>query len=197
MKKLDEDKRFELVAVNPGYVQGPFLSRASGQASKGFFTYFLNGKMPAVPDVSLAMVDVRDVVAAHIAALKKPEAVGNRYVLVADTVNMREAARMISNEFKPQGYKISTMNLPKIGMWVAKFFSDEAKDLYGVWGKNLKYSKEKMVGELQVTPRSIKETIIDTCYSLVHLGEVKKTPGYLGHPDHREAESADKPPESS
>ena len=185
MKKLDEDKRFELVAVNPGYVQGPFLSRASGGASKEFCLNFLNGKMPAVPDIFLALVDVRDVVAAHIAALKKPEAVGNRYVLVADTVNVREVARMISNEFKPQGYKISTMNLPKIGMWVAKFFSAGAKEMYDLWGKNLKFSHEKMVGELGVTPRSIKETIIDTCYNLIEIGEVRKTPGYLGHPSTR------------
>ena len=33
VKKLEEDKRFELVVVNPCYVQGPMFSTASGAAS--------------------------------------------------------------------------------------------------------------------------------------------------------------------
>ena len=185
VKKLDEDKRFELVVVNPGYVQGPLLSRATGQGSKEFTLMYFDGSMSAIANIFSPLVDVRDVVAAHIAALEKPEAAGNRYVLVADTLNMREVARIISEEFKPQGYKIPTVHFPKIAAWIAKFFSGEFEFVYSIWGKNVRYSREKMVGELEITPRSLKETIIDTCYSLIEMGEVEKTPGYLGHPSTR------------
>ena len=42
-----------------------------------------------------------------------------------------------------------------------------------------------MITELGVHPRPVEESIIDMCYSLIDLGLVKKTPGYLGHPSKR------------
>lgn len=81
VKKLDESKRFELTVVNPAYVQGPLLSASSGEGSKEVCEQILNNKTPAVPDVNFAVVDVRDVAAAHVAAMEKSEAAGNRYIL--------------------------------------------------------------------------------------------------------------------
>ena len=56
------------------------------------------------------------------------------------------------------------------------------KELYSSLGKNIEYSNERMVSELGIQPRSVEESIIDMCYSLIDLGIAKKTPGYLGHP---------------
>ena len=42
-----------------------------------------------------------------------------------------------------------------------------------------------MINGLGVQPRPVEESIIDLCYSLVELGIVKKTHGYLGHPSTR------------
>jgi nucleoside-diphosphate-sugar epimerase len=70
IKKLDDGKRFELAVVNPAYVQGPLLSASSGsgEGSKEFCDRLLSKKMPALPDLSFPIVDVRDVAASHIAA---------------------------------------------------------------------------------------------------------------------------------
>lgn len=180
MEKLSEDKRFELVVVNPGYVQGPLLSAASGGGTQYLCSSILSGKLAAIPNISLSLIDVRDVVTAHKVAMEKPEAARQRHLLVANTVMLKEVAQIVKEEFKPQGYRISTLPLPKIGMWVAKFFDGGAKNSYSQLGITLYYSKEKMEGELGVRPHSIRDTIIDTCYSLVELGIVKKTPHYRG-----------------
>ena len=185
VKNLEEGKQFELAVVNPGYVQGPLLSASSGEGSKEFCQRLLNNKMPGIPDVTIAVVDVRDVAAAHIAAMEKSEAAGNRYLLSSRTINFREYGVIIGNEFRPQGYKIPSRNLPKMVMWLGKFFDSGLKQIYSSVGKHVQVSNERMVNELGIQPRPVEESIIDACYSLIDLGLAKKTPGYLGHPSTR------------
>ena len=185
VKNLDESKRFELAVVNPAYVQGPLLSASSGEGSKEVCERILGGKMPAIPDTSFVVIDVRDVAAAHIAAMKKSEAAGNRYILANKILHMREFADIIRNEFGPQGYKIASKNMPKPLVWVGKLFIPSLKDVYRALGKTIQYNNERMINDLGIEPRPAEESLIDLCYSLVKLGLVKKTSGYLGHPSTR------------
>ena len=185
VKKLDETKRFELTVVNPAYVQGPLLSASSGEGSQEFCLRLLNGSLPALPDFSTSVIDVRDVAAAHIAAMEKSNASGKRYLLSNRIVHLKEYSQIIGNEFRPQGYKITSKDLPKAVVWVGKFFSAAMKEIYNSLGKNIHYSNERMVSELGIQPRPVEESIIDTCYSLIDHGIAKKTPGYLGHPSNR------------
>lgn len=184
VKTLEEDKQFELVVLNPGYVQGPLISAASGEGSKALCVGLL-GKNPGLLDMYFPIVDVRDVVAGHIAAFEKPEAAGNRYALVTKTLSMKELAQIVAEEFKPQGYSVPSMSLPKFVAWVGKFFDPGVKNTYPFIGKVARYNNEKMVRELGITPRPMKDTIVDTCYSLIELGVVRKTPRYLGPPSTR------------
>ena len=170
------------LVVNPSYVQGPLLSASSGEVSQEFCLRLLNNFLPALPDFSFDVVDVRDVAAAHIAAMENSNVSGNRYILSNRTVHLREYSQIIGNEFRPQGYKITSRNMPKIVIWVGKFFDATIKELYYSLGKNIQFSNERMVSELGIQPRPVEESIIDTCYSLIDLGLVKKTSGYLGHP---------------
>ena len=185
VKELDESKRFELTVVNPAYVQGPLLSASSGEGSKEVCDHLLGNKMPALPDTNFVIVDVRDVAAAHIVAMEKSEAAGNRYILANKMLHMREIAQIIGNEFRPQGYKVPSKNMPKPLVWVGKLFIPSLRAVYATLGKTVQYSNERMVNDLGIQPRPVKESIIDMCYSLVELELAKKTPGYLGHPSTR------------
>ena len=78
--------------------------------------------MPGVPNITFSIVDVRDVAAAQLAAMEKPEAAGNRYILSSEVMSFQEIAQTISQEFRPQGYKIPTGVLPKAVVWLGKFF---------------------------------------------------------------------------
>ena len=185
VKELEEGKQFELTVVNPGYVQGPLISAVSGSGSKGLLERLLGNKAAGLPNVTLGLVDVRDVAAAHIAAIEKSEAAGNRYLLVAEAFTFQQIARIVSTEFKPQGYKVPTKVLPKAAIWMGKWLDSGARSVYKAIGKSLKWNNEKMKGELGIEPRPVNETIIDACYNLIDFGIVKKTRGYLGHPSTR------------
>ena len=176
VKKLDDNKHFELAVVNPAYVQGPLLSASSGEASKEFCDRLLNKKMPALPDISFPIVDVRDVAAAHIAAMEKSEAAGNRHILTNRTIHFTEFAKILRDEFQPQGYSIPSEELPK---------SVEIPELKPWLGKVMQYNNERMVKVLGIQPRPVKDSLIDTCYSLIDFGLAEKTVEYLGHPSTR------------
>ena len=176
VKKLSDNKRFELAVVNPAYVQGPLLSASSGEGSKEFCDRLLTKKMPALPDLSFPIIDVRDVADAHIAAMEKTDAAGNRHILINRTVHITEFAKIIRDEFQPQGYTIPSEELPK---------SVEIPELKPMLGKVIQYNNERMVKVLGIQPRPVENSLIDTCYSLIDLGLVERTSGYLGHPSTR------------
>ena len=188
IEKLEEGKKFELVTVQPGLVLGPFLSAASGEAAAGVLDKLLNDKMPAgVPNVSFPIIDVRDVAAAHIAAMENPGAAGNRYILYGKSMWYGEIAELVSREFKPQGYKIPTKPKKFLLNLFSKFDSG-AKVAVKMQGKETQFSNDKMRGELGLEPHPVESAIIDASYSLIEIGVVKKKRGYLGHPDSRPKE---------
>ena len=181
--KLEDDKKFELAVVNPGLVIGPVLSLASSDStSQATVKKILENSIPALVNVNFALVDVRDVALAHIAAMEKQEAAGNRHIIVGNNMWMKEIAEVVSREFQPQGYKIKLWVMPKVGVWFAKFALPLVRLVYPVLGVVSTYSNAKMRNDLGVEPRDIESSILDTCYSLIESGAVPKTGAYRGPP---------------
>ena len=186
VENLEEDKKFELVTCCPGVVMGPPLSPSSGDTSLRGCIMFLNNETPAIPELYTAVIDVRDVAAAQIAAMEKPEAAGNRYLLVHnETYSFKIIADHLREEFGPQGYKVPSKTLPKAVAWFFKFFSSDMKMIYPALGHRLTWSNAKMKAELGIEPRPFKDTMVDMGYSVIEFGLVPKTSGYLGHPSSR------------
>ncbi|KAJ5999297.1 hypothetical protein N7451_007107 [Penicillium sp. IBT 35674x] len=89
-------KRWNLVTINPGLVLGPSLSPTSESGSLSLLDQLLRGQLfLGVPDMWFAIVDVRDVAAAHIQAAQNPDAHG-RYILAhSRTYGFVELSRML------------------------------------------------------------------------------------------------------
>src|SRR5262249_61101172 len=69
----------ELVTINPGLVLGP-LQRKQQNTSMEVVRLLLARKLPAVPRLSFAVADVRDIATAHRLAMGTPETAGTRYI---------------------------------------------------------------------------------------------------------------------
>lgn len=73
--------RWKLVTINPGLVLGPSLSPTSESGSLSLLDQLLRGQLfLGVPDMWFAIVDVREVAAAHIRVAQIPDSHG-RYIL--------------------------------------------------------------------------------------------------------------------
>jgi len=79
-----------VVALNPSSVQGP--PRATGNGA--LVIAFLNGRLRAFVDTWVPIVDVRDVVQAHLLAAERGRP-GERYLLNGDTLRSRDALELL------------------------------------------------------------------------------------------------------
>ena len=180
LKELPEEKRFELAVINPTYVQGPLLSKASGEASASLLQTILGGQLPGVPELNFSLVDVRDVAAAHIVAMEKPEAAGHRHILVAGNMWMKEMALLLQQEFQGQGYRVKTGRLPKFVMWIAGIFDPTARTAAKNIGKVVTYKTDRMQSVLGISPIPLQQTLIEMAHSLIQYGLLERKPGYSG-----------------
>ena len=64
-KTIPEAERFDLVTILPGMIQGPSIIPTEGFSTSNV-KMLMTGMYPALPNVRLPIVDVRDVVFAHV-----------------------------------------------------------------------------------------------------------------------------------
>jgi len=81
----------EVVALNPSSVQGPPRKGGNG----AIIIAYLNGRLRAFVRTHVSVVDVQDVVEAHILAAERGRP-GQRYVLNGATITSEEALRVVS-----------------------------------------------------------------------------------------------------
>ena len=103
----EQHPELELVMINPSLVLGPRLA-AQFSASINLVQMIMAGKYPLVPKVSFAPVDIRDVAAAHIAALTGKRPVGKRFILAGESIWMSELAEHL----KVHSRKASSREMP-------------------------------------------------------------------------------------
>ncbi|XP_076901782.1 phenylacetaldehyde reductase-like [Bidens hawaiensis] len=140
--KFAKENGLELVVINPGYVIGPLLQPTLNLTSKGIISLIKNDK-EVISGGIYRLVDVRDVVAAHILAFENPEANG-RYCTVAKVVPSLEIIKIVDKLY------------PSIGL------SERYKD--GKCDKPLTYNVSRAKAEslgVKFTPLevSIKDTV--------------------------------------
>ena len=163
-----EKPKFDLVAINPFLVIGPSLSGGLNPSTQ-IIADVVNGKYPAVMDLTWGFADVRDVAAAHIAALKKPAAAG-RYLCASGTMHARE----VMAEIRALGYgaKLPRLDLSgPFGIRLSKLISYTQPAGVGSYlrshlGGVMRLDNSKSVRDLGITYRSQKDSLRDTLADL-------------------------------
>lgn len=87
---FEEAKTVEVVAVNPSSVQGP--GRATGTGA--LILDLLRGRLPALIDTRLSIVDIDDCARGHLLAADRGRS-GERYLLNSFTTTMRDAVGLL------------------------------------------------------------------------------------------------------
>ena len=87
-----EETGIEVVCVNPASVQGP--GRATG--STKLLLDYLNGRLKAVVDSTLSLIDIADCTTGHLLAASKGKP-GERYVLSGATLTVREGLALLGS----------------------------------------------------------------------------------------------------
>ncbi|RHY57576.1 hypothetical protein DYB30_010706, partial [Aphanomyces astaci] len=139
---------FDLVAMCPTWILGPMLQPTLNESNKKIYDYMV-GNTPVILNAVKALVDVRDVAMAHIAAFENPQASG-RYLLIGACPTEHEIADAVQQACPsarvPEASADSSPTVP------------------------LLYDCSKAEKELGIRFRSLTDMVQGTCDSLQHHG---------------------------
>lgn len=165
------DSELELAVINPGLVLGPVLDDdwgTSGEVVKKLF----DRDFPACPDLNWAMVDVRDVASAHLAAMTTPEARGQRFICAAANHSIRDIALVLDEKFSDNGFKIPTGKLPNFVMHLVALFDKTARLGLNDLGVQQNIDNSRIKSVLNWQPRELEEMVEAMGNSFIEYGIV-------------------------
>jgi nucleoside-diphosphate-sugar epimerase len=158
-------KHWDLAVMNPGLVMGPpAINRAEGESINTMKEIIKGDYSAACPKLGLAFVDVRDVAAAHCLALFHPKAGGQRFILSAKTVDIRDMVKDTARLF-PAKVKAPNMTLPR---WLGRVVGPMMglpQDMVSLFGRPVnEISSKKVQKELGLsylpTDQTLKEMVV-------------------------------------
>jgi nucleoside-diphosphate-sugar epimerase len=170
-----EGGSLELSVINPMGIFGPSLGP---ELSSGFelLKRVLDGSMRAIPNITLGIVDVRDVADLHIRAMTNPAAKGQRFLALAGGIlSLPEIAVLLKDELGDKAKNVSTRGLPDWMVHIAAVFSPTARNIVPQLGRYRNASNEKAKNILGWQPRSNQEAILATAESLFRFGLIEKS----------------------
>lgn len=159
----------ELAAVNPAFVLGPLLDRVTGTSAELIRT-MLKGRLPAVPDITFGIVDVRDVARAHLQAMTVPDAAGRRFILCGGSMSMMEIGQAIARADPSAGSRMPKLVLPDVLVRTVATFAAQARAAVPELGRRKVLATKAAEQTLGIDFRPPDEAIAAMVHSLKELG---------------------------
>jgi dihydroflavonol-4-reductase len=162
----------EVVAINPGQVFGPPLDRHV-ETSGDILLSQLNGTYPRVAMFGLPVADVRDVAVAHIAAMEKPEAAGERLIVANEFYTLLDMANALRNAFPQYARRLPRREIPN---WLARVLRPVVpalRTIGGDIGRTWRVSHAKSERVLGLRLRHADEAVVAMGEALIRFGLVK------------------------
>lgn len=163
-----EGAGLELAVINPSGVMGPALSKDMS-TSLEIPVRLMNGKTPGIPRLGFSLVDVRDVAAAHVAAMETPAAAGERFIASADFLWFSEAADVLRAAFPAYDRKIPKRGVPDWALKLMAVFQPIYQQTVTELGRTRRASGAKAERVLGVKFRPAKDALIASAQSLIDL----------------------------
>ncbi len=170
---VKKQSRWDFITINPGLVLGPSLTTASDSTSLTTIKELADGKlMTGVPNMEIAIVDVRDAARAHILAGYTPSASG-RHLAVSESVTMWQMVQVLKARFG-NGYRWPMMVAPKLVVWLmAPIAGYSRKFVARNAGWPLRFDTSYIKKDLGLTMRPVAETLGDHFQQMLDDGVLK------------------------
>lgn len=133
----------------------------------------LTGAFPGIPDFDFPLVDVRDVADLHVAALRTPEAAGQRFLCVSGNMHMREIAELLRAHAPAHAGRIPRRRLPHWLVRAASLFDPVTRAVVFELGIRRECDTSRARAVLGFSPRPVAEAVQATADSLIAQGLVR------------------------
>lgn len=121
----------DLATINPGAIFGPLLDEDPG-TSVGLLKRMFDGSLPAAARIAFIVVDVRDVAAAHVAAMTSEAARGRRFPMGNGTFTLMEIAGILRKAMPERSGRMPRFEVPD---WVVRLVANVDADVRGNLGE--------------------------------------------------------------
>ncbi|WP_349428887.1 NAD-dependent epimerase/dehydratase family protein [Microbacterium sp. LWS13-1.2] len=161
----------ELTTILPVAVMGPVMGEDVSGANH-IIHNSLSGAMPGYPNMFVPIVDVRDVAAAHVAAMTAAGAAGERFLVGTGepAIAMKEIGAILKAELGDKASKVPSRSIPDVVVRLTALFRDEFKSVAADLGYVKRVSNTKTVTVLGITPRPAREAIVTAGRSMIARG---------------------------
>jgi nucleoside-diphosphate-sugar epimerase len=161
--------RWTLTTMNPGFILGPSLTKRIDSASINFMMSMGKGTYKTgAPDGKLAVVDVRDVAAAHIQGVLNNNTSG-RHILSAKTMSFLEVAAILKQTFP--SYPLPGRKVPKwLFTLIGPAFGLSSKYVRRNIGIPVHFDNSYSIQDLGLKYRPVEQTLTDHFKQLINDG---------------------------
>ncbi|MGL4397287.1 MAG: SDR family oxidoreductase [Hyphomicrobium sp.] len=159
----------ELAVINPGFVQGPALDDDLS-TSHELYRLIARGIYPAAPRIRFPVCDVRDVAAAHVEALIRPQAAGERFIVAEGETGLFALGEALARECPDLKSKVPKFQLPDLAVRGLAIFDKRLRTVLPELGRNKMCTSAKAKDVLGLTLRDGDAAISDAIRSLRALG---------------------------
>lgn len=155
----------QLTTLLPGAIFGPALRREQS-GSVSIIRGLLEGRPRYLPRLAFNIIDVRDLAAMHVEAMAKPDAAGERFILMGEALWFRDVARVLHQRLGARATGVPTTSLPDWAARTLAAFSPRMRELLPLLGRTQKFSTEKARRVLGFAPRPAADTVAECGASL-------------------------------
>ena len=154
-----EQDQWDLLTILPGWILGPSVTKRTDSTSIKMMIEFGNGTYKSgVPDIWMAVVDVRDVATAHIRAGFTPKASG-RHIVASGEANLLDIANILRKYFGEK-YPFPRRRVPKFLFWlIAPMYGGTRKYVSRNVGIPIKFDNSYSKSDLGMSYLPIEQTI--------------------------------------
>jgi dihydroflavonol-4-reductase len=153
-----------LAVINPSAIFGPLLDDDPG-TSAVIVQRLIDGSIPAAPRIPMTMIDVRDVAAAHVAAMTSPEAGGKRFPMGERTLFFLEAAKILKQRDPER--RIPQMGMPDWAVRLYALFDRDMRDNMGELGYIKRLDSSDAIALLGRPLRPAPDALLATAETLI------------------------------
>jgi len=167
--------QWDLLAINPGWILGPSLSKRKDSMSISTMLQMGDGTYKAgVPELWNGIADVRDVASAHIKAGYRPEASG-RHIIVSGEATLLDIANILRKHFGDD-YPFPRKQVPKLLFWlIAPMRGFTRKYVIRNAGIQIKFDNSYSKKDLGISYTPIEQTVKNHFQQIIDDGLLSRT----------------------
>jgi nucleoside-diphosphate-sugar epimerase len=155
-----------LVTIQPGAIVGPLLGSDRSYSLEAI-ARLLEGRMPGLPRLGFAFIDVRDVAALHVAAMTAPDAGGQRLIAAGEFLWFSDVATILRERLGADAAKVPTRKVPNFVVRAIALVDPGVRSVADELGWETRFSVENARRRTGWEPRPVEETIVDCARSLL------------------------------